>query len=230
MTSRNVALIALVVSLILSGGRTRAGDESTHEGSDNQDINVSKETPSVVFAQFDRPELFNARMDHRRQRRDRDEFTPGAGWGPDKKRGRKHLEQFRLLKLLELLDMDDEQEVEFIVNFRKHRKELGKLARKRASITKELSQKVKGDEVTERDIRKTITLLEKNDHKRNMVQEQFMEGASAYLSPVQIGKLILFQEKFELELLEAVRGFRQRSMHTPDWDCDDSMNRGRDRR
>ncbi len=143
---------------------------------------------------------------------------PGCGLGPggprrgqyDQPQFGKHVEQFRMLKLLELLDLQEEQEVPFITLFHRMRTQQRELQLKRVAVTELLSHGLRSGKFSEREI--TLAARQLLQERRNELdlRENFLKEAGEILTPLQLGRLILFQERFELELLGAVRTFRER--------------------
>jgi len=153
-----------------------------------------------------------------------DQPTEGEGPGHGHGRGdfeqrRKYLEQLRLLKLLETLNLTEEQETKFVASFRVLRRDLHGLERERAAILMELSAAVEKEQVTAATVDQYTGKLKDMELRRRERGQQFLSDMKPVLSPEQLAKFILFQERFELELLERVREFRGRmgtGQSTPD--------------
>lgn len=136
----------------------------------------------------------------------------GAGGGrkhENMERRAKNLENLRMLKLLELLDLTDEQSPRFIERFVRFRKdfktanfniqlEIGKLAELLKSDTAEVSIKEAVDKVNNLKI------------SREKVLDKFHDEVTNILTIQQIGLMVIFEERFERELIESVRGFHDR--------------------
>jgi Spy/CpxP family protein refolding chaperone len=123
---------------------------------------------------------------------------------------RKHIEQFRLLKLLELLDLKEDQEVDFIKAFRTMRSERRDLHEKRMELVNSLADGLRDQNIADNEIRQDVQQISELAKQEERVMENFLNTAQKILTPQQLGKLIVFQERFELELLEGVREFRER--------------------
>ncbi len=124
---------------------------------------------------------------------------------------RKYVEQFRLLKLLELLDLKEEQEAKFIESFRSMRRQQRKIEQDRAELMQEISEELERNRVDDARIISAADQLLALDERRREVMANFLGKARTLLTPEQVARLILFQERFELELLERVREFRDRT-------------------
>ncbi len=146
----------------------------------------------------------------------RDDSGPGHGpGGPyhgrrDEPGFGKHVEQFRMLKLLELLDLREDQEVEFITLFHRMRSQQRELRFKRVAVLEMLSDGLQPGEYAEVEVARAVRQLLQESRNEIDLRENFLKDAGNILTPIQLGRLILFQERFELELLGAVRAFRER--------------------
>lgn len=127
----------------------------------------------------------------------------------------KYLEQLRLLKLLEFLDLDENQEAEFISAFHQHRRRLARLQKQRRETIARLAEMVQEDRTSESSVRKATKELSDLDRQQKEFTEKFVTGLWQYLRPVQIAKLIVFQERFEFEMLDQLRSFRERRNGRP---------------
>lgn len=118
-------------------------------------------------------------------------------------------ENLRLLKLFEAVDLTDEQSVEFLPIFRAYRKDIKELRQQRADLVDRLAAAVvaSGDEKSLQ--AKMDSLTANQDALRNR-EESFRREAATVLSFNQQAKLTVFQERFEREMLETLREFRQR--------------------
>lgn len=123
---------------------------------------------------------------------------------------RKHLEQFRMLKLLELLDLDSEQEMPFISAFNSLRKATRELEEGRRDLFRELATGIHDSTISDKEINQLYSQIERNELAMKSARGQFLDKARTTLSAYQFGKLIVFNERFELELLEKVREFHNR--------------------
>ncbi len=136
----------------------------------------------------------------------RGEMRGQMGWGKE----RKHLEQFRLLKLLELLDLKEDQEVDFIKAFRTMRSERRDLHEKRIELIGKLADGLRDQNITDSEIRQLVQQITDLAKQEEQVMDDFLSAAKKILTPQQLGKLVVFQDRFEIELLEGVRAFRER--------------------
>ena len=124
---------------------------------------------------------------------------------------RQYLEQFRLLKLLELLDLEENQEEKFIRAFSRIRREIGKVAERRQEVVGRLARALGEESPDQRDLDRLIgEVIQINEEKQKLGQE-FLRESRGYLTAVQAAKFVIFQERFEYELLEKVKQFQERT-------------------
>jgi hypothetical protein len=122
----------------------------------------------------------------------------------------KHIEQFRILKLLELLDLQENQELEFIGVFRSMRRQSGQLHDQRMDRVEKLAEGLRTESITDNEIVILISEIREFSDEENRGRDRFLSEAANILSASQMGRLVVFQVRFESELLGAVRGFRDR--------------------
>ncbi len=118
-------------------------------------------------------------------------------------------ENLRLLKLFEAVDLSDEQSLKFLPIFRAYRKDIKELRQQRTDLTDRLAAAVTAS-VNESAIRALVDTLNTNQGALRDREETFRREAATVLSFVQQAKLTVFQERFEREVLESLREFRQR--------------------
>ncbi len=186
-------LLMLLASTILAGligTPLRAQD-----GDDREDVG---QPPT-----FDRP-LIYAQQEPGRMRNQqlRKEMEQGGQ--------RKHLEQLRLLKLLEVLDLSEEQQPKFMTAFTSMRKNLREMDDYKIAVIERLSQELKSSKPDDRKINGMVDSVIAIESNKRQTLRSFVDDMRATLTPVQVGRLIVFTERFEFELLERVREFRDR--------------------
>ena len=136
---------------------------------------------------------------------------PFGDRGPRGREGRqKHLEQFRILKLLEFLDIQEDQETEFITLFRSMRRQQREYDLQRRDLLDSLAARLASDSSEDREILALVEKVTGLQKQRQEAMSQFMDKVRLMLTPHQLGRAVVFQERFELHLLEKLRGFHQR--------------------
>ncbi len=138
------------------------------------------------------------------------------GPGPGRMNGGKmgwsegrHVEQLRTLKLLELLDLGEDQEVEFITRFSKFRKSLRAINEEKESHITKLAEGLHDGQLTDSQINDLIDSIREVGDRLRVESGRFIDDCRGMLTAPQLGKLVVFEMKFERELLGRIRAFRE---------------------
>jgi hypothetical protein len=122
---------------------------------------------------------------------------------------RQHLEQLRMLKMLELLNLSEDQEIPFLRAFndvqKKHR-DLEQQVRQRLD---ELAKGIQAGDMADSEIYSLVGQINDLDKQKAKVTDDFLAQARGMLTAEQFGKLVIFQKRFEVELLERLGRFRE---------------------
>ncbi len=123
------------------------------------------------------------------------------------------VDQLRKVRMIDELDLKEEQSVRFFARlneFDKKRKELMK-AKHEALDNLERLVKEKADE---KELEKSFPAIVAFDQQLAAEKARFFSGLSDILTAPQRAKLLTFERKFEKELREAVRESQKRRMRT----------------
>ena len=123
---------------------------------------------------------------------------------------RRHLDQLRMLKLLQLLDLREDQEVEFMHAFRSLLREQREVQEDRKEAIDKLAAQLKEGSPTLGFVDRAIDQLRTLDERRSSARDRFFANARNILSPEQLGQLVVFQDRFEKEMLGNLREFQFR--------------------
>ena len=146
-------------------------------------------------------------------------FPPGCG--PEEMHQMEaNYENLRLLKFLEAVDLNEEQAEKFIPIFHSFRREIKSLRKDRAELLDQLSiaagrphigenQEVKAGSLDESQIKDILEQLEENQNQRRTYEEKFKRACDTLLELDQKAKFVIFQERFEREVLQSLREFRR---------------------
>jgi len=121
----------------------------------------------------------------------------------------RNLENLRLLKLLETLELSEEQNDKFIVEFANFRQKMKGLAERTNARIDTLAGELNQAEPDEKIILRMVDEIVKLREGRITIMNELHDNVRSFLTPIQVGKLIVFEERFDRELLERVRGFRR---------------------
>lgn len=139
---------------------------------------------------------------------------PPPGWSPmggPHHRWRQmaeNIENLRLLKLLEAVDLTEEQSAKFIPVFQSYRKDFKASLDERRELVDHLADLVDSnasDQELNAGIQQLIDLKDKMEKQR----DDFLAECRGILTTKQLAKLVIFQERFEREILQSLREFRQ---------------------
>jgi Spy/CpxP family protein refolding chaperone len=147
---------------------------------------------------------------------------PGHGNGMGGKRAA--MENLRFLKLLEALDLNEEQSQQFVPLFHGYRKATRELHKERWEIFGRLEELIKQENVDD-DILRTLDELRENDKKMEQRHEQFFTDCSAFFTVPQLARMAIFHERFERDILKRLRDFH-RGDRMPD-DIEINQRQGR---
>ena len=139
-------------------------------------------------------------------------FMPGGDrpqMGLERRQQRKHLEQLRMLKMLELLDLGENQEVRFLIAFNAMRKEHRELDDRINLSIDSLALELHADDINESRVTDLTNRVLNLQNEKFRVVMDFAELARDILTPEQFGKFVIFQKRFESELLERIGRFRE---------------------
>ncbi|MEE8576808.1 MAG: hypothetical protein V3T31_06100 [candidate division Zixibacteria bacterium] len=124
-------------------------------------------------------------------------------------RRKRHIEQLRILKLLEMLDLDEGQEIEFLTRFRTHRKNDRTIAEEHRTRLADLGKLLHSSNASDQQLSEAIEAARQVRLKKQQAHDTFLEKVRPLLTTNQFGRLIIFQDRFEFELLQEVRQFRK---------------------
>ena len=190
-------LMTILIAVALAGSSALAQQERIDDRSKEQAQTQVIPDPPCMFAQADET---MGPPDHPRGR---------PGERGHMMRQRKYVEQFRILKMLELLELDEDQELSFLTAYNSMRRELREIDEERVQLIEELAGGLRAASITDSAIAELTERIFRADAAKRQVQTEFMQHVSTTLAPRQFGKLVVFHERFERELLDRVRAFRE---------------------
>ena len=125
-----------------------------------------------------------------------------------RKEARERIETLRLWKMIEFLDLTEEQSDQFLPlfhRFQKAQKELQSAARE---LFGSLKEELESKEPDEEKIKAILTELEKNQEALDEERKNFLIDSRKTLSLIQEARLLLFEQEFEKRLRETIRRLR----------------------
>ncbi len=122
------------------------------------------------------------------------------------------LNEIRRIKLIEFLNLKEEQSVRYFTREKDFRAAERDLFSRRKALIDQLDGMVK-DDAGEPDIQKKMEEIADVDQKILSSRWDFTKKCADILTPQQVGKLVVFEQRFQEEVRKAMREFpRQHRM------------------
>ena len=126
------------------------------------------------------------------------------GGSEDRPQVRERLEQFEKIRLLEILNLDEETAVKFILRRKEHRKTMKSIMDKRFSLIEELANNLKLENYSENNIKKDIDKILKIEKELAEERNRFVLTLYDILTVEQVAKVITFEDRFKSDLKEMI--------------------------
>ncbi len=142
--------------------------------------------------------------------------APAQEMGPP--RGPRHferIEQLKKVRLIELLDLKEEQSVRFFARLNEHDKAKQALMEEKNDALDRLERLIR-NRGNEADFMKLFAEVRDANRRIAELNESFFDGLTDILSTEQRAKLLLFERHFAKELREAMMEVQRRRMDGPD--------------
>jgi hypothetical protein len=135
----------------------------------------------------------------------------GPGWGPEKQQSFERIQQLMKMRMVETLELKEEQSVRFIARFNEHEKLRREMMKQKGELLDRIEKMLK-EGSSERDIERVLPEALALDSRIMEERSRFFGGLSDILTIQQRAKLLLFERRFERELREAVRETQHRRL------------------
>ncbi|MFC2083978.1 hypothetical protein ACFLS9_02885 [Bacteroidota bacterium] len=113
------------------------------------------------------------------------------------------LEELEKIKIIEILDMDEETTLRFFSRRETHLEQQKKLIEERNDEIEQLEDKIRAEEFEEEFYKEKIEIILDFEQKAFAARKEFLTSLSDILTTEQIAKLIVFEIKFKREVREA---------------------------
>lgn len=130
------------------------------------------------------------------------------GSPPDARQGER-IEQLKKVRLVEMLDLNEEQAVRFFARMNEFENSRRDLQKQRMELLDKVERLVRND-AEEKEFEKIFPELLAADQKLFQEKEKFFAGLGDILTVAQRGKFLLFERQFERELRDAMKEVRRR--------------------
>jgi hypothetical protein len=114
------------------------------------------------------------------------------------------VEQLERVKLIESLNLSEEQAVRFFARRNEHRKEIESINRKIDELMEEIDRILNSGEIKESYLKKLNEEILLNREKIELKRKQFVLSLNDILSTEQISKLLLFERRFHEEIRDLI--------------------------
>jgi len=119
----------------------------------------------------------------------------------------KKIEQLEKAKLIEILNLDDETAIKFFVRKKEHRKNEHNLFEQRESLAKKIEKKFKDNtSQSSKDYKEQLNELLSFDQKIVDEKKNYFNSLNDILTPEQILKLAVFENRFMREIHDILAG------------------------
>jgi hypothetical protein len=133
------------------------------------------------------------------------------GMGPEH-RPFERIEQWKKVRLIEMLDLKEEQSVRFLARLNEHEGNRRDLMKEKGEALDRIERLVR-NHADEKEFEKVFPEVAVVDDKIAEEGKRFFANLSDILSAEQRGKFMLFERHFERELREAMREVQRRRGH-----------------
>lgn len=127
------------------------------------------------------------------------------GGRPEKGRGK--LEQFKKLKLIEILNLKEDDAIRFFAKLNTHENKMQEVQKRRGDLLDSLELLVKMKS-SEKSLEGVFDQLYDCEQQQLMERKSFRTEAKSILSTEQIAKWLLFERKFKQEVRERINETR----------------------
>lgn len=128
---------------------------------------------------------------------------------PPDQRPFERIEHLKKIRLIEMLDLKEEESVRFFARHNEHELANRDLLKERGEALDRVERLVRNN-ADDKEFEKAFGDVMAVDDRIIAEKRKFFAGLSDILTPQQRGKLMLFERRFEKELREAMRDAQQR--------------------
>ena len=129
-------------------------------------------------------------------------------------RASERIEQWKKIRLIEMLEMNEDVSVRFFARMNEHEKQKRELLKERDATLDRLERLLRVD-ASNAEFEKAFAEMADMDERIAAGEKEFFSGLSDILSIQQRAKMILFERRFGVELREAMKEQFRRRRATP---------------
>ncbi len=146
-------------------------------------------------------------------------FSQPPGEMFQERMGPERIEKFKMMRLIEVLNLSEESAVRFSAKTNEHERRLRELGKMQDELQDKLDEYIKKAEETAKnksryekqlkELQKQLDQFEENHSKMLDEKKRFLKELKELLDSEQMAKYYLFQRDFEKELREAIKRLRK---------------------
>jgi len=125
------------------------------------------------------------------------------------------VEQWKKLRMIEMLDLTEEQSIRFFARLNEHENQKRALVRKKGDALDRIDRLVR-IEAADEDFGEVFAEIRSLNGDLVRLEDDFFESLQDILTTEQRGKLLLFERHFDRQLRNAVRELRRRRENMPE--------------
>lgn len=129
---------------------------------------------------------------------------------PEIKKPEEKLEMLKIWKLTDILELEYEQTIEFFALYKQLEALRREHLKERMNLIENLRADIKNDDITESTINSYINQLTNLEEELIEGKKSIIDQINTILTPVQMGKFIVFEETFQEEMLGMIRTLREK--------------------
>lgn len=134
---------------------------------------------------------------------------------PDDRKPFERIEHFKKVRLIEILDMKEEQSVRFFARLNEHDNTRREILKEKMDVLDRI-ERLARNHADPKEFEKLFPDVSMSNAKLLQEDEKFFGSLSDILSAEQRGKYLLFERRFERELREAMRDVQRKRMRMGD--------------
>jgi hypothetical protein len=125
----------------------------------------------------------------------------------------KKIDQLEKIKLMDILDVDEETLVRFFKRFGEFKSKTWELFSRKDSLAKEVQNVLNDSDASDKEITETLDELFEIDKQICALKSEFFLTAKEILPPQELAKFLTFEQKFRRELMRVYEKKRFQRNH-----------------
>ena len=132
------------------------------------------------------------------------------GQAPDQARrpAAERIEQFKKLRLMEILGLDEQTSIRFFARYNKHQETMRDVRQKQMEVFQQI-QSLRRSQAPDADYQRVLSELRGLEQRSNETKLKYMDELSEILTKKQVAEYIVFEIRFQQNLREILRDMQQ---------------------